>query len=83
MKTPLSVAVAQLDCVVGDISGNARRILDAVARAKAAGADVVLDVVQQLHGMPGNDDVVGIRSKAATGDLTQAVSEWLSANPLT
>ena len=39
MKTPLTVAVAQLNCVVGDLSGNARRILDAVARAKAAGAE--------------------------------------------
>jgi NAD+ synthase/NAD+ synthase (glutamine-hydrolysing) len=40
MKTP-SVAVAQLDCVVGDISGNARRILDAAAR-RPRGADVLL-----------------------------------------
>ena len=46
-------------------------------------AGALLDVVQQLHGMLGNDDVMAIRSKAATGDLTQAVSEWLSANPLT
>ena len=38
MKTPLTVAVAQLNCVVGDLSGNARRILDAVTQAKAAGA---------------------------------------------
>lgn len=32
--------------------------------------------------MLGNDDVMAIRSKAAAGDLTRAVSEWLSANPL-
>ena len=55
MKTPLSVAVAQLDCVVGDISGNARRILDAVARAKAAGADVLLTPELALCGYPPED----------------------------
>ena len=55
MKTPLTVAVAQLNCVVGDISGNARRILDAVARAKAAGADVVLTPELALSGYPPED----------------------------
>ncbi|MCA0185587.1 MAG: NAD+ synthase, partial [Proteobacteria bacterium] len=55
MKTPLTVAVAQLNCVVGDISGNARRILDAVTRAKAAGADVVLTPELALCGYPAED----------------------------
>ena len=55
MKTPLTVAVAQLNCVVGDISGNARRILDAVARAKAAGADVVLTPELAMCGYPPED----------------------------
>jgi len=55
MNTPLTVAVAQLNCVVGDLSGNARRILDAVARAKAAGADVVLTPELALCGYPPED----------------------------
>lgn len=55
MKTPLTVAVAQLNSVVGDLSGNARRILDAVARAKAAGADVVLTPELALCGYPAED----------------------------
>ena len=55
MKTPLSVAVAQLDCVVGDLSGNARRILDAATRAKAAGADVLLTPELALCGYPPED----------------------------
>ena len=55
MKTLLTVAVAQLNCVVGDISGNARRILDAVTRAKAAGADVVLTPELALCGYPAED----------------------------
>ena len=55
MKTPLCVAVAQINCVVGDIAGNARRILDAVNRAKAAGADVVLTPELALCGYPPED----------------------------
>ncbi|MCK6394462.1 NAD+ synthase [Zoogloea sp.] len=55
MKTPLTVAVAQLNCVVGDISGNARRILEAVTRAKAAGADVLLTPELALCGYPPED----------------------------
>lgn len=55
MKTPLTVAVAQLNCVVGDLSGNARRILDAVTQAKAAGADVVLTPELALCGYPPED----------------------------
>ncbi|MBS0353239.1 MAG: NAD+ synthase [Proteobacteria bacterium] len=55
MNTPLTVAVAQLNSVVGDLSGNMRRILDAVARAKAAGADVVLTPELALCGYPAED----------------------------
>ncbi|MGL4409948.1 MAG: NAD+ synthase [Zoogloea sp.] len=55
MNTPITVAVAQLNSIVGDISGNARRILDAVARAKAAGADVVLTPELALCGYPPED----------------------------
>ena len=54
-ENPSFRAVAQLDCVVGDISGNARRILDAVARAKAAGADVLLTPELALCGYPPED----------------------------
>ena len=55
MENSLVVAVAQLNCVVGDISGNARRILEAVSRAQAAGADVVLTPELALCGYPPED----------------------------
>src|SRR5574343_695583 len=55
MNTPITVAVAQLNSIVGDISGNARRILEAVTRAKAAGADVVLTPELALCGYPAED----------------------------
>ena len=36
MSSNVKVAVAQLNCTVGDFEGNSRRILDAARRAAAA-----------------------------------------------
>jgi len=53
--TALKVAVAQINCVVGDLAGNARRILDAAVQAKAAGADLLLTPELALCGYPPED----------------------------
>ncbi len=36
------VALAQINCTVGDLQGNAARILEYTGRARALGADLVL-----------------------------------------
>ncbi|MDD3355109.1 NAD+ synthase [Zoogloea sp.] len=74
MKTPLTVAVAQLNCVVGDITGNARRILDAVTRAKAAGADVVLTPELALCGYPPEDLLLRPAFLSACADELDALA---------
>ncbi len=51
----LKIAVAQINCVVGDLAGNARRILDAAAQAKAADADLLLTPELALCGYPPED----------------------------
>jgi NAD+ synthase (glutamine-hydrolysing) len=51
----LRVAAAQLDLVVGDLDGNATRILDAYERAEAAGADVVVYPELAVTGYPPED----------------------------
>ena len=38
----LKIAIAQINATVGDLSGNAARILDFAERAKAQGADLLL-----------------------------------------
>jgi NAD+ synthetase len=53
--TTLKIAVAQINCVVGDLAGNARRILDAAGEAKAAGADLLLTPELALCGYPPED----------------------------
>jgi NAD+ synthase (glutamine-hydrolysing) len=51
----LRIAVAQINCVVGDLAGNAQRILDAATRAHAAGADLLLTPELALCGYPPED----------------------------
>jgi NAD+ synthase (glutamine-hydrolysing) len=49
------VAAAQLDLVVGDLEGNAERILDAYERADAAGCDLVAFPELAVTGYPPED----------------------------
>jgi len=51
----MKIALAQLDPTVGDIEGNARRILDAYAKAAAMGADLVVTPELSLVGYPPRD----------------------------
>ncbi|AVZ80036.1 NAD+ synthase [Zoogloeaceae bacteirum Par-f-2] len=55
MTTTLSIAVAQLNFTVGDLAGNADRIIDALARARAEGADLLLTPELALSGYPPED----------------------------
>jgi NAD+ synthase (glutamine-hydrolysing) len=51
----MHVAVAQLDAIVGDLSGNGRRILDALREAERAGADLTVTPELSLCGYPPED----------------------------
>ncbi len=51
----MKIALAQLNCTVGDLRGNAARILEAARRAEAAGARVVVTPELGLTGYPPED----------------------------
>jgi NAD+ synthetase len=51
----MRIALAQLDCVVGDLAGNAARILGAVDEARRGGADLVVTPELSLCGYPPED----------------------------
>ncbi|MCK9381113.1 MAG: NAD+ synthase [Sulfuritalea sp.] len=51
----LRVAIAQFNAHVGDLAGNAKRILDCAARARDGGADVLLTPELALSGYPPED----------------------------
>ena len=51
----LKIAIAQINATVGDLAGNAARILDFARRAKAQGADLLLTPELALCGYPPED----------------------------
>jgi len=55
MSAALRVAVAQINCTVGDFAGNAQRIAAAAAAAVQAGAQVLLTPELSLSGYPPED----------------------------
>jgi NAD+ synthase (glutamine-hydrolysing) len=51
----MKLAIAQINCVVGDLCGNTRKMLDYVGRAKNAGAALVVFPELALSGYPPED----------------------------
>ncbi|HEU4644975.1 MAG TPA: NAD+ synthase [Burkholderiales bacterium] len=58
MAERILIAAAQMNCTVGDLAGNAARILDFVERSRAARADLVLTPEFSLCGYPPEDLVL-------------------------
>jgi NAD+ synthetase len=55
MSNTVKIAVAQINCLLGDLAGNAGEILDCAARAKAAGAQILLTPELSICGYPPED----------------------------
>jgi NAD+ synthase (glutamine-hydrolysing) len=51
----MKIAIAQINCVVGDLAGNVARILDFAQRARAGSADVLVTPELALCGYPPED----------------------------
>ena len=51
----MKIALAQLNYTIGDIEGNARKVLEAIQRAKNERADLVLFAEYALSGTPAYD----------------------------
>ena len=73
----MKIAIAQINCTVGDLAGNAAKIADYAQRAKAQGADVLLIPELGLCGYPPEDlllrDGFYQACDAALRDLAQQV----------
>jgi len=65
-RSPLKVAVAQIDVTVGDFAGNAAKIVEYGRRAEAAGADLVLFPELAVCGYPPRDLVERVEFVAAS-----------------
>jgi len=55
MISHVRVAVAQINCTVGDLQGNVRKIVEFAGRAASAGADVLVTPELALSGYPPED----------------------------
>ena len=55
MSSNIKVAVAQINCSVGDLEGNSRKIVEAAERAVAQGADLLVTPELSLTGYPPED----------------------------
>jgi NAD+ synthase (glutamine-hydrolysing) len=51
----MKIAIAQLNCTVGDLAGNAAKILEFAGRAKALGAELILTPELSISGYPPED----------------------------
>ena len=51
----MRIAIGQINCTVGDLAGNARKILEYAERARAGGADILLTPELSLCGYPPED----------------------------
>ncbi len=91
MNPTLSVALAQLNLVVGDIDGNRLRVADSMSRARELGADVVVFPELTLTGYPPEDlllrsDFLGASQRALetlagdTAGIVAVVGHPLSRN---
>ena len=51
----MKIALAQLNYTVGDVEGNASKIIEAIEKAKQKNADLVVFAEQALSGTPAYD----------------------------
>ena len=75
----LSIALAQLNAHLGDVSGNCQKLLQMRARAAAQGADIILTPEMFLAGYPADDLVLRAdfmnRIEAAIHRLAEATAD--------
>jgi NAD+ synthase (glutamine-hydrolysing) len=74
MNAPVRVALAQINATVGDLTGNAQKIVEAARTAHAQGASVVLAPELSLSGYPPEDLLLRPAFMAACADALAAIA---------
>ena len=55
MKNNLRIAIAQINCVVGDLAGNSAKIIENIRKAESLGADIIAFPELAVTGYPPED----------------------------
>jgi len=75
---PVTVALAQINSIVGDLVGNCARIVEAAHRAADEGADIVLTPELSLVGYPPEDLLLRESFYAKSHTALQQLAEQLA-----
>jgi NAD+ synthase (glutamine-hydrolysing) len=75
----MKLAIAQINCYVGDLEGNAAKILKYVEQAKHAGASLILTPELALSGYPPEDLLLRPGFYRACRDTLEALARKVSA----
>ena len=81
MNSIVKVAIAQINCTVGDFEANSRKIVDAAARAAEAGADLLVTPELSLAGYPPEDLLLRRPFYAASDAALQKLAAQLLRFP--
>ena len=73
----MKIAIAQINCIVGDLAGNCAKIVDYATQAKQAGATLLLTPELALSGYPPEDLVMRDDFNAACNTALQALAKAL------
>src|SRR5499427_6911988 len=78
MSSAVNIAIAQINCVVGDLAGNAAKILRYCEKARAAGADLLVTPELSLCGYPPEDLLLRPAFLAACNDALRSLAGRIS-----
>jgi len=78
---PIRIAIAQINCTVGDLEGNAERIFNAAREAAGRGADIVVTPELALTGYPPEDLLLRPALYARCADALATLVARLAAFP--
>jgi NAD+ synthase (glutamine-hydrolysing) len=78
MNSPVRVALAQINATVGDLAGNAARIVDATRAAHAQGARLVVAPELALSGYPPEDLLLRPAFMTACAEALQGIANALA-----
>lgn len=74
----MKIAIAQINCIVGDIAGNAKKIIQSAQQAKLQGATLVITPELSLCGYPPEDLLLRQDFLKACDDALLRISQQLS-----
>jgi len=74
----MKLAIAQINCIVGDLDGNAAKILDYCLRARDAGATLLITPELALTGYPAEDLLLREDFYQATDDTLARLAQSVS-----